>query len=101
MDVEIGDALEPECLAELVTDERHGVLERGRGRLALRPLADDADPDLGMPQVGRRLDRRDRRESDPRIRHVPRDHSPDLLPQELIDPICPLAHVELSWPKLG
>ena len=47
--------------------------ERGERRVALGRLADDADPDLGVAQVRRRLDARDRHEPDARIGHVPRD----------------------------
>ena len=92
VDMEVGDALDPQALAELVPDERHGVAERGYGRIAFGRLADDADPDLGVPQVRRRLDLGDRDEPDPRIRHIPRDDRADLLPQELVDPFCSLAH---------
>jgi len=100
VDVEVGDALDPQAFAELVPDERHGMAERGNGRVAFGRLADDADPDLGVPQVRRRLDLRDRDEPDPRIRHVPRDDRADLLPQELVDAFCSLAHRRLSWPRL-
>ena len=92
LDVQVRDPLDAQRLAELVPDERHRVPERGHARLALGRLADDADPDLGVAQVRRRLDRRDRREPDPRIRDVTRHDRPDLLPQELVDPIGSLAH---------
>ena len=45
-----------------------------------------------MAQVRRRLDLGDRREPDPRIRDLTRDDRPDLLPQELVDPLGSLAH---------
>ena len=51
-------------LPELVADERHRPAERGDRRRALRRLADDADPHLGMAQVRRRLDLGDRGEPD-------------------------------------
>jgi hypothetical protein len=73
-----------------VADEWHGG-ERGDGRVALGRLADDAHH-LRMAQVRRRLDRRDRRETDARVGHVLRDDRPDLLPQQLVDPIGSLAH---------
>ena len=60
------------------------------GGLALGRLADDADPDLRMAQVGGRLDVRDRREPDPRIRDLTADDRADLLPQELVDPFVVL-----------
>src|SRR5207344_1629595 len=66
--------------------------QRGERLVALRGLADDAHPDLRMAEVRRRLDRGDRREPDPRIRDLPRDDLPDLLPQQLIDPLGSLAH---------
>ena len=96
VDVEVRDALDPQALAELVPDERHGVAERGHGGIAFGRLADDADPDLGVPQVRRRLDLGDRDEPDPRIRHVPRHDRADLLPQELVDPFGSLAHRTLA-----
>ena len=54
-------------LPELVLDERHRPTERRKRRLPIRRLADDADEDLRMAQVGRRLDACHRREADPRI----------------------------------
>ena len=62
------------------------------GGVALGRLADDADPDLGVAQVVGRLDTRDRREPDPRIRDLTTHDRPDLLAQELVDPLCSLAH---------
>ena len=90
--MQVRDPLDAQRLAELVTDERHRVLERGDRGIALGRLADDADPDLGVAQVRRRLDRRDRGEPDPRIRDVTSDDRADLLPKELVDPLCSLAH---------
>ena len=58
LEVELRDALDPQPLAELVADERHRPAQRGERRLPLLGLADDADPDLGMAQVRRRLDAR-------------------------------------------
>ena len=85
MDVQIRDPLDPQALAELVPDERHGVAERLDRGVAFGRLADDAHPDLGVAQVLGRLDIRDRDEPDPRIRHVPRDDRADLLPEQLVD----------------
>ena len=56
LDVQVRDAPDPQPRAELVADERHRVAERREGRVALGRLADDADPDLGVAQVRRRLD---------------------------------------------
>ena len=67
LEMELRDALQPQPLAELVTDERHRPAERPKGLLATLRLTDDADEDLGMAKIGRRLDARDRRESDPWI----------------------------------
>ena len=92
VDMKVGDALDPQALAELVPDERHGVAERRHGRISFGWLADDADPDLGVPEVRRRLDIGDRDEPDPRIRQVPRDDLADLLPEKLIDSFGSLTH---------
>ena len=70
VDVQVRDPLDAEGPAQLVTDERHRVLQGGHRRVPLSRLADHADPDPRVAQVGRRLDRRDRREPDPRIRDV-------------------------------
>ncbi len=47
---------------------------------------------LAWRRSGVRLDIGDRHEPDARIRDVPRQDRPDLLAQELIDPVRPLAH---------
>src|SRR6185295_9419693 len=51
LDVEIRDPLQTQPPAELVADERHGPPKRGDRRVTLRRLPDDADPDLGMPEI--------------------------------------------------
>ena len=61
--------------------------------VALGLLADDADPDLGVPEVRRRLDLRDRDEPDPRVGDLAGQDRPDLLPQQLVDALGPLVHV--------
>ena len=43
----------------------------------------------------------DRGEPDPRIGHVPRRRSPDLLPQQLVDPLGSLAHLVLAAGRPG
>jgi hypothetical protein len=98
-DLQLGDPPDPQPPTELTPDEGHRVLEgRDRGN-ALGLTADDAHPDPGMPQVGRRLDVGDRREPDPRVPHFSRQDRPDLLPQQLIDPFRPLSHLESPvWP---
>jgi hypothetical protein len=93
VDVQVRDPPDAQRLAELVTDEWHRVLEGGDRCIALGGLADDADPHLGVAQVLGRLDRRDRREPDPRIRDITSHDHPDLLPQKLVDAVCSLAHV--------
>ena len=60
--------------------------------LPLRGLPDEAHPDPGRAQVRRRLDVGDGHEPDPRILDVLRQDRPDLLPQQLIDPISPCRH---------
>jgi hypothetical protein len=72
-----------------VPDERH---RRGQRGITFRRLADDADPDLRVPQVPGRLDRRYRGEPDARVGHVTGHDRPDLLPQQLIHALGPLAH---------
>ena len=96
VDVEVRDALDAQRTPELVPHERHGSLQRRHGLVALGRLADDADPDLGMPQVRGRFDLRDRREPDPRIRDIPGHDRPDLLPQQLVNAICSLAHIPVT-----
>ena len=72
-DVKLGDALEPKPPAELVPHERHRALERADRRArASSVLADDAHPDPGVAQVGRRLDVGDGREPDARVRDLSR-----------------------------
>ena len=92
LDVEIGDALDPQARAQLVAHERHRPAQGGQRGIALGRLADDAHPDLGVAKIRRGLDRRDRREPDPRIGHVAGHDRADLLPQQLVDPLGPLAH---------
>src|SRR3954447_10080179 len=99
--MQVRDPLDPEPLAELVPDERHRVTQRRDRGIALGRLPDDAHPDLGVAEVGRRLDLGDRDEPDPRIRHIPTDDLADLLPQELVDTLCSLAHRRFSWPTPG
>ena len=85
VDVQVRDALDPQRPTQLVADERHRPLQRGDRPAALGRLADDADPHLGVAQVWRRLDLRDGREPDARIRDIPSHDRPDLLPQQLVD----------------
>ena len=96
VDVQVRDPADPEPPAQLVADERHRVAQRGDRRVALGRLADHADPDLGMAQVLRGLDRRDRGKADPRIRDLPGQDRPDLLPQQLIHSLSSLAHPWIS-----
>ena len=88
LDMEVRDPLDPQARAELVPDERHrrdAAPPRSRVRSAGWPMT--LTQTLRVAEVRRRLDRGDRGEPDPRIRDVPRDDRPDLLPQELIDPL--------------
>ena len=87
LEMELRDALDPEPLAELVLDERHRPTERRQRRLPIGRLADDADEDLGMAKIRRRLDARHRREAHPRIGDLARDDHADLLPKQLVDPV--------------
>jgi hypothetical protein len=96
--VQVRDPLDPEPLPELVPDERHSVTQRRDGGISFSRLPDDAHPDLGVAEVGRRLDLGDGDEPDTRIRHIPTDDLADLLPQELVDPLGSLAHGRPSWP---
>ena len=97
MDVQVRDPLDPQALAELVPDERHGVAQRLDRGIAFGRLADDAHPDLGVAQVRGRLDLRDRDEPDPRIRHITRDDRADLLAEQLVDPFGSLAHARAQF----
>jgi hypothetical protein len=51
-DLQLGDALEAQAPAQLVADVARGPLERLHGCVPIGRLADHADPDPGMPQVG-------------------------------------------------
>jgi hypothetical protein len=90
--VERRDALDPEPVAELALDEPRRPLERDHRRPPLVLGSDHADPDPGVPEVRRRLDVGDGREPDPRIRDLPFQDRADLLAQELVDAVRPLAH---------
>ncbi len=90
--VEGRDPPDAQTAAELMADVAHRALEGGDGLRALRRAADDADADARMAQVRRRLDGGHGREADVRILDVLRQDAPDLLPQELVDPLGPLAH---------
>ena len=75
--VKVRDAFEPEPPAKLAPHEWHRPTERGDGCIAFRGLTDDAHPDLGVTQVGRGLNVRDRDEADPGIVDVP-GHDPAI-----------------------
>ena len=92
LEVELRDPLQPEPLAELVTDERHLPAHRGQRRLPLLGLADHADRHPGVAQVRRRLDVGDRGEPDPRVVDLAAEDLADLLPQQLVDSIRSLRH---------
>jgi hypothetical protein len=96
VDVEVRDAPDAQPRTQLVTDERHRVSKGLQRGVALGRLADDADPDLGVPQVVGRLDARDRREPDPRIRDLATDDRADLLAEEFVDAFGSLAHVSTT-----
>ena len=93
-----GIRLMPQPLAQLVADERHRVTQRLDRGIALGGLADDADPDLGMPKVRRRFDLGDGDEADPWVGDVPRHDRADLLPKQLVDPLGSLAHEDRPPP---
>jgi len=93
LDVQLRDPLQVEPPTELVPDERHGPSERGDRRVALGGLADDADPDLGVPKIRGRLDLGDRGEPHPRIGDLARHDLADLLPKQLVHALRPLAHL--------
>jgi len=105
--MEVRDTPDAQSRTQLVTDERHRVSKSRQGGIPLGWLADDADPDLGVTQVVGRLDTRDRREPDPRIRDLTTDDRADLLAQEFVDPFRSLAHetttaaANASWPLPG
>ena len=62
----VRDALDPQRAAQLVADEPHRVLERAQRLLLVGLAADDADPDLRVPKIRRRLHVGDGHEPDPR-----------------------------------
>src|SRR5215203_629540 len=78
-DVKLRDALQAQTASKLPAHERHRPSEGGDRLLALTLLADHADPDARVPKVGRRLDLRDRREADARVRDLARQDLADLL----------------------
>jgi len=100
LEMEFRDALQPEPLAELVTDERHRPAERPKGLLATLRLTDDADEDLGMAEIRSRLDPGDRRKPDPRIGDLAGNDRGDLLPQKFVDSVRSGGHESISWPGL-
>ena len=101
LQVEFRDALDPQPLAQLVPNERHGPAERPKGLLAVVRLADDADEHLCMPEIRGRLDPGDRRKPDPRIGDLAGDDLGDLLPQEFVDSVRSGGHESISWQGLG
>jgi hypothetical protein len=92
MDVERRDALQSEAPPELVLYEARRSSEGGKRRAPLGIGPDDADPYLGVAEVRCRLDVGDRREPDPRVGDVAGEDRADLLAQQLIDAVHPLAH---------
>jgi len=92
LDMEVRDPADPKPFPELMTDVGQSPTESGERRRPFRRLADDADPDPGVGQIGCRFDPSNRREPEPRIGNVPGQQGADLLPQQLVDPLCALAH---------
>jgi hypothetical protein len=99
--VELGDPLQPQSVTELAAHERHRPAEGFHRGVAFLWLADDADPDQGMPKIGRGLDVGDRGEADPRIRHLSRDDLGDFLAKQLVQLFRALAHLELPCDVQG
>ena len=99
LDVEIGDAPDPERLAQLVPDERHRPAEGGDGRrlLAGWPMT------LTQTRAWRRSGVVSTRVivANPiaRIRDLPGHDRPDLLPEQLVDPVGALAHGTAIRPR--
>lgn len=98
LDMEVGDPSDPQASAKLVPHERHRPAKGRDRRITLGGLTDDAHPDLGMPQVGRGLDRGDRGKPDTRVSDVPGHDRPDLLPEQLVNPLGSLAHLSQKPP---
>ena len=92
LDVQVRDAPDAERPPQLVTDERHRPLQGGDRGVAFGGLADDADPHLGVAEVARRLDLRDRDETHPGIGDIAGHDGTDLLPEEFVDPVGTLGH---------
>jgi hypothetical protein len=92
LEVELGDPLQAEALAQLVANERHCPPERLQGGLPIARLTDDADGHAGMTEIGRRLDAGDRGEPDPGIVEVAGQDRRHLLPEKLVDPRGSLRH---------
>ena len=107
LDVQVRDAPDPQARAQLVADERHRVAERSQG----------ASRSAGWPMTLTQTFawRRSAVVSTPVIVANPTRGSAtsrvtiaaDLLPQELVDSLGPLAHdnrmaaTNASWPRPG
>jgi hypothetical protein len=91
-EVQLRDPAKVQSLAEEPSHVGHRAAQCGEAGGSLVRLADLADPDLGVTQVGHRLDVGDRREPDRGIVDILGEDRPDLLAQQRVDPIGPLGH---------
>jgi hypothetical protein len=90
--VELGDPPQAQARPELAPHERHRPVQGLDRRVPLFGLADHADPQLGVPQVGSGFNVGHGHEADPRIGYFAGENLPDLLAKELIDAISSLRH---------
>src|SRR2546430_2082284 len=96
-EVELGRDPQIQMLPEPVADEATGADEGRQGSGPLGLVAEDRHEDLGGSQVACGLDFGHRHESEPRVLELPLQERRDLLLDELIDPVQPLAlHQRIS-----
>ena len=90
-DVQLRYALKAQ-LAQSAAHERHRVPKSAQCLLPLGQRPDDGDPHVGVAQVGRDLNVRDRHEADARVIDLAPDNLAYLLAQQLVDARRALAH---------
>src|SRR5918995_6093481 len=92
--------LHPEFLCELRLQDSVCRLEALQALLTLPLGAEHRDEDLGVPEVGRRLDPGDGDETDPRVLQ-PQERPPEDFLDGVVDPAHSLIHLRMIARGLG
>ena len=95
-ELKLGNVPEPEVLAQPVSNEAAGAIERFERSAPLLLGAQNRHEDFGVVKVFGNVDLRDRDKPDPRVFELPPKETGDLLPDKLIDPVNPFGLHSLS-----